>query len=134
MNTFFKQERLSSEVAISKLFAQSDSFFAYPFRVVYLFVAKQSKTPAKFAVSVPKKKFKHAVDRNRIKRLTREAYRLNKHMLYADLVNYDFSVEFMLIYTQSTIPVFDNVRKSILKAINELKTRAYTHQQKIRND
>lgn len=75
-----KEERLCSRLAIEALFAGTDSksLSAYPIRAVF----RQTETPGvRILVSVSKRRFRHAVDRNRVKRQLREAYRLNKHIL-----------------------------------------------------
>lgn len=86
--TFCKRERLVSQRLIDMLFGQSASrsLAAFPLRIVYLLRERQSgDEPVQMLVSVPKKRFHHAVDRNRVKRQVREAYRLNKHQLYEAL-------------------------------------------------
>lgn len=87
-----KQERACGKKLTEALFcgANSRSFAAFPLRVVYLVQPLlQAENPEKAAtqmmVSVPKRKFKHAVDRNRVKRQLREAFRKNKHLLYDKL-------------------------------------------------
>ena len=82
--TFRKQERIVSTRLIEMLFGKGDSqsLSAYPLRVVYLQTARQEKcAPIQILISVPKKRFKHAVDRNRVKRQIREAYRHHKQIL-----------------------------------------------------
>lgn len=66
------------------------SAVAYPLRVVFMAVdnADASTPPVQVLTSVGKRHFKHAVDRNRVKRQIREAYRLNKHILY-DIISKD---------------------------------------------
>lgn len=81
-NTFKKHERLCSKLLLEQLFKDGKSFAVFPFRVVYKIAELPSDSPAQVAFSVPKKKFKRAVDRNRIKRLMKEAYRLNKQIHY----------------------------------------------------
>lgn len=78
-----KDERICSRRLVEKLFGGSGSrtMSAYPLRLVYMTVEKQCGAQAQILVSVPKKHFKHAVDRNRVKRQLREAYRHNKHIL-----------------------------------------------------
>lgn len=78
-----KSERMCSRRIIDTLFGgvNSRSFSAYPLRLVYMKMEQQDESKAKILVSVPKKHFKHAVDRNRVKRQVREAYRHNKHIL-----------------------------------------------------
>ena len=83
--TFRKRERLVSRLLIDQLFGTpaSRSLAQFPLRVVYLLRERgDGDEPIQMLVSVPKKRFKHAVDRNRVKRQVREAYRLNKQPLY----------------------------------------------------
>ena len=88
MNKFNKEERLCSKKSLDLLFKNGSSFLVYPFRVTYFFVAQPQKYPAQVVINVAKKRYKHAVDRNLIKRRTREAYRLQKEQqLYGFLKN-----------------------------------------------
>jgi ribonuclease P protein component len=83
-STFRKQERIVSRRLIETLFdgGHSLSKAAYPLRAVYMKKERQGEAaPVQILISVPKKKFKHAVDRNRVKRQIREAYRKNKSLL-----------------------------------------------------
>lgn len=84
-NTLGKEERLCGRNAVEELFGQtgSSSMVAFPLRVVYALTEKTNDQEAsvKMLVSVPKKHFKRAVKRNRVKRQVREAYRKNKHGL-----------------------------------------------------
>lgn len=83
--TFRKWERIVSKKQIESLFegGESQSLAAFPLRVVYqLTERRQSNTPAQILISVPKKRFKHAVDRNKVKRQVREAFRLHKQPLW----------------------------------------------------
>jgi len=82
--TFRKQERIVSDLLIETLFEKGDSqsLAAYPLRVVYLQTERQpGHAPIQILISVPKKRFKHAVDRNRVKRQIREAYRRHKQLV-----------------------------------------------------
>lgn len=81
--TLSKAERLCSKKLIERLFAGGNhSFPAFPLRVVYMWITPEEGTAdASILVSVPKKRFKHAVKRNLVKRQVREAYRQNKYIL-----------------------------------------------------
>lgn len=83
-HTFAKAERLNKKKIIGKMFKSgSRSFAIFPLRVVYLEAADDEplEAPVSVMISVSKRSFKHAVDRNRVKRQIREAYRLNKASL-----------------------------------------------------
>ena len=85
---FKKEERIVSNLLIETLFEKgnSQSLSAYPLRAVYLRTEhREGCAPVQLLISVPKKKFKHAVDRNRVKRQIREAYRKNKALLEGTL-------------------------------------------------
>lgn len=97
--SFPKSEKLKSEKAISRLFAEGKSVSVFPIKLIYLETPNESDK-IKVAVSASKRNFKKAVDRNRIKRLLREAYRLNKPYLYEGLNNKSYS--FMFIYLGKT--------------------------------
>ena len=87
--TFQKRERVVSEKLIDELFngGHSHSLAAFPLRVIYMKSEHQDgQPPVQVLISVPKKRFHHAVDRNRVKRQIREAYRHQKHLL-ADKVD-----------------------------------------------
>ncbi|MFA6277167.1 MAG: ribonuclease P protein component, partial [Pedobacter sp.] len=90
MNKFNKEERLCSKKSLDLLFKNGSSFLLYPFRITFLFVNEPHKYPTQVVINVAKKRYKHAVDRNLIKRRTREAYRLHKQAhLYGALANRD---------------------------------------------
>ncbi|RCS26228.1 ribonuclease P protein component [Polaribacter sp. WD7] len=94
-NTLGKQERLKSRKLIEKLYQQGNSVKTFPLRMVFLQTEHTSKFPVQMGVSVPKRNFKLAVDRNRIKRLMRETYRLQKNIVYNNL---DMPYVFMISY------------------------------------
>lgn len=82
--TFSKEERIVSNKLIETLFGKGDSLSqtAYPLKAVYFQTSHyEEAAPIQILISVPKKRFKHAVDRNRVKRQIREAYRKNKALL-----------------------------------------------------
>ena len=97
--TYPKNEKLKSKITIDLLFSKGKSVSKYPLRLVYVEsdygILEGSEQKIKMGVSVSKKYFKHAVDRNYFKRLLRETYRLNKHLLVENL---DKPYAFMFFY------------------------------------
>jgi ribonuclease P protein component len=79
--TFKKEERLSREKTIQELFEKGSSFYLYPFKVYFMQNPNPDSATHQVLISVSKKNFKRAVDRNSIKRRIREAYRRNKNLL-----------------------------------------------------
>jgi ribonuclease P protein component len=128
--TFNHNEKLKSKKLIELLFKEGKAFHSFPYRVVYLqnstgIKLPESKTfvsgfPIKFGVSVGTKNFGKAVDRNRVKRLTREAWRLHKHHCYEKAISADIQLAIFFIYTQKEILSFAEVEKGILNAIKKL--------------
>ena len=97
--TYPKTEKLKSKITIDLLFSKGKSVSKYPLRLVFVEsdygIAEGSEQKIKMGVSVSKKYFKHAVDRNYFKRVLRETYRLNKHLLVENL---DKPYAFMFFY------------------------------------
>lgn len=104
--SFGKKEKLKSKVIIDRLFAEGKSVKKYPLRLVYLPLEKSSEKKNKVAVSVPKRSFKRAVDRIKLKRLMREVYRKNKYLVSNNLAG---SYALMLIYTGREITEYSEL-------------------------
>jgi ribonuclease P protein component len=83
--TYPKAEKLKSKKTIDSLFTKGKSVGKYPLRLVFIQKDFEDDVPLKMGVSVSKKYFKNAVDRNYFKRILRECYRLNKHILIENL-------------------------------------------------
>lgn len=82
--TYPKKEKLKKKKYIDLLFAEGRTVTKYPLRLVFVPVP-EAEVPLQMGVSVSKKYFKKAVDRNYFKRVLRECYRLNKHLILNDL-------------------------------------------------
>ena len=83
--SFPNTEKLKSQKLIERLFLEGNSISVYPLRLVYLKEPSENGATLKTGVSVSKRNFKKAVDRNHIKRLLREAYRLNKSTYFNNI-------------------------------------------------
>ena len=126
LNSFAKSEHLCGEKRITRLFTQGDAFIAYPLRVVYLIEPKKDVEPASVMVSVPKKRFKRAVKRNRLKRLMRESYRLNKHELIEILNEKQLQIHVAFNYVSDDVLDFVAVEKKMKIAIQRLIDKIQT--------
>lgn len=114
MFTYNKKEKLKSKKLIEQLFAEGQSVSAYPLKLIYLPVDFDDSVLLKAGVTVSKRKFKNAVDRNRIKRLMREAYRLNKAVIFN---NFTTQYALMILYIGNdgiTFEVMDTKMKVLL--------------------
>lgn len=124
-NTLPKQERLASRSCIEDLFSNGESFSIYPFRILYCFSPGESPG-VRILFSVPKKKFKKAVERNRIKRLCRESYRIQKHELLERNLNSSFCLNIGMIYTGNQADIsleeIQTVMKQVLNRLIHITT------------
>ncbi|MBQ9212793.1 MAG: ribonuclease P protein component [Bacteroidales bacterium] len=116
-------ERLKSVVKTQKLFLKGKSFKIFPFHVYYRLSNNAEIIKNQFVISVGKHFFKHAVDRNRMKRLVREAYRKNKQLVYllSEEKNVFFNVGF--VYKSSSKLDYVEIEKIVIQALNMLKEK-----------
>lgn len=115
--TLGKNERLKSRKSIEQLFDDGHRFSHALFKVFYI---QNDKPGLQFGVGVSSKNFKKAVDRNRIKRLTKEAYRLQKNGLQQQLKEKKTGLDLFIIYTGKELPEYKNVYKNITVILQKL--------------
>ena len=122
---FPKKEKLKSKKLIEKLFKEGKTLSNFPLKLIYLKVEVPVDAKFKTSVAVPKKNFKSAVKRNRIKRLLRESYRLNKHLVFN---NSEGNFAFLILYLGKEMPNYPELEKGMqlilkkfLKKIDDAK-------------
>jgi ribonuclease P protein component len=117
--SFNKKEKLKSKKLIEQLFSEGKSVSAFPLRLVYLPTVFTEDVIAKTGVSVSKRFFKKAVDRNRIKRLLRESYRLNKSVYFN---NISTQYAFMILYIGKDKPTLNQVETRMKHVFEKFAT------------
>ena len=118
--TFPKEEHLCRKKLIEELFSkQSSSFGVYPLRIVWIKAVAPISTPPQVLISVSKRTFKRAVDRNRLKRLIREAYRLNKYRLTEQPNGHEIAL-LGIIFTGKEKSPLTLVEKKLISAFHRL--------------
>ena len=124
MKTFTlpKIERLYLRSAVSDLFAKGSSFMVFPYRVIYRVLPEDDPQVARVAIMTiaPKKRFKHAVDRNHVKRLGREAYRVAKLPLIAQCEEQHKKLAFALLYCDSKFITYQETEQRMSRIIKTL--------------
>ena len=120
-NTFKKSERLCSRILMDHLF-QGDNRTAssYPIRAVFLPVEEAVQKGVSILISVPKKRFHDAVDRNRVKRQIREAYRKNKHALVEQVAQSGKGLLVAFIYVSAEIESTEYVEKRVIRLLDKI--------------
>ena len=115
-HTFRKAERLKSQKIIKELFLKGSSFYSYPIKVFFL--PSEEPEVDKVMFAVPKKKIKRAVDRNKLKRRLREAYRLNKHLAPSDNSFY-----IAVVYVSDKLEEYQIIESKLKKCFRRLVKR-----------
>lgn len=126
LNRFGKEEHLCGKTTIDELYKSGENFFLYPFRVVYQKVEKE-EVAVKCLVNAPKRKFKHAVDRNRLKRLMREAYRKNKQSLFEKMTEEPSTLLIAFSYISDKIESQAFIEKRMVQALGRIMKEQTNH-------
>lgn len=119
--TFSKQERLCGRSAIEALFHQGHRIMVFPYSVSWMEAPCQD-VPARVLITTSKRKFHNAVDRNRVKRLTRECYRLHKPELYQFLQEHQKQIVLSLNYVHTEIMDYATLSHKFDKLVAQLES------------
>lgn len=124
--TFKKNERLTNKKAFEQLFNSGKSFTVQPFRLVWIEDKITGPVPVKLGISVPKRSFQKAVDRNTLKRRIREAYRKNKHLLYGVLENKGLTIALMVIYVAKDKLPYEEIEKKMVVSLQRMAEKFHS--------
>lgn len=116
---FPKSQRLKSQKKLQQVFAEGKSVRAKDLRLVYL-EEKKEATDIKCGVGLTTRNFKHAVDRNRIKRLLREAYRLQQHDFKSYAEAHSVNLSLFLLYTGREMPRYQDIYENVGVVLQKL--------------
>ncbi len=118
--TYSRVEKLKSKKLFEKLFAEGKSVTQFPLRMVYVKTGDEQIVPFKTGVTVSKRKFKSAVKRNRIKRVLREAYRLNKAIVFN---NSKANYALLIMYLGNEMPESKLVHEAMVALFKKFKEK-----------
>ncbi len=120
-STFKREERLKSNTLIQELLQQGKTVSAFPFKIYWkLSNDPVQEHPVRIAIAVPRKRFSRAVDRNLIKRRTRESYRKNKTFLYESLSDSRLKLIMLIIYITDDFMPHKEIESALRTALTKL--------------
>lgn len=119
--TFPKKEKLKSKKLFEKLFAEGKQVTKFPVKLIYVKTELSENVKVQAGVAVPKKNFKSAVKRNKVKRLLREGYRLNRGETFN---NIEGNFAFLFLYLGKEMPDYAVIEKGIVGVLQKFKEKA----------
>lgn len=128
--TFKKEERLCSRRLIDQLYSEGHRLMAFPYSVQWMDIPASptfASPLCQVMIVAPKKKFHHAVDRNHVRRLTRECYRLRKEKLYEFLKGNNKSIVFSMVYIHNEIMSYEQLGAKMDKLLTALEKDILFH-------
>lgn len=117
--TFSRHERLKSKHILASLFEKGSLFVCKPVRIKYLIEPAETFS-MQAAFSVPKRRFKLAVDRNKLKRKLREVHRLHQHIIKTELIHAKLKISIIYIYNRNEMLDYQTLESAILPFYHEL--------------
>ncbi len=121
-NTFKRTEKLKSSRIIGELINSGDTTTVFPLKLFWNVNNFDKSAPVRIAVAVPARNIRSAVDRNRLKRRIREAYRLNKHILLEFLSHKNLYLNFVFLYLPKTISSYDQIAGALIKILMNISS------------
>lgn len=123
---FPKKEKLTSKKAIEKLFLEGKSIFQHPLKALYIIDIpdETERTAVKVLFIVPKRKFKHAVDRNILRRRLRESYRLSKHPLFNLMNDKQWQMNIAFLYSSDELLSYQSINDSLNRILEIIQKKA----------
>jgi ribonuclease P protein component len=119
--TLGKKERLKSNLVIQNLLKNGKTISAFPLKIYWdINEDIQQQSPVRMAVSVPRRRIRQAVDRNLLKRRLREAYRLNKSILYDPLRKKGLSVVLIILFLADEFLTYEAVESKVRDLLRRL--------------
>lgn len=121
--TFRKEERLYLKRDFDELIKQNNYFILKPLKIYWKEIKEEDKYPVKFGVSVPKRNFAKATERNKIKRQLREAYRKNKIMLYNNKTTNKNTLLVLAVYSSGNKIKYSQIEDCLKRGLEKISKR-----------
>lgn len=112
-----RNDRLKNKKLIDQIFNEGKSITVFPLKLFYLEIPNDGVTISKMGCSVPRRKFKKAHDRNRIKRLMREAYRITRPEIFNNITT---QCAFMILYIGDSMPTYEQLKRATAELLRKL--------------